>query len=228
MATTATPAFPEDIERAISEVLLEDTREMCSTMSLVALRFHTWTKPVRFRTVVVHRHENWMKRVENLFFPNAHYIRVLAVNLPLSGGVLSAEEFSCMRTLLEASQGVRHLAIVWHLWTPFARLCGSRPLESLYFIWDRSWKHRNPVLPPSLEYLQYPSALADLTIYAPADLYNPTPFTKSSSRPPHTARISHTWRTLRTVHPFPLLVLCARIPASRPSCSFSSTFERNS
>jgi hypothetical protein len=34
--------FPEDIERTITGVLLNDARDMCGTMSLVASRFHAW------------------------------------------------------------------------------------------------------------------------------------------------------------------------------------------
>jgi len=36
------PAFPEDIERAINQALLDDARDMCGTMSLVACRFYAW------------------------------------------------------------------------------------------------------------------------------------------------------------------------------------------
>jgi hypothetical protein len=34
--------IPEDIERTITDVLLNDARDMCCTMSLVASRFHAW------------------------------------------------------------------------------------------------------------------------------------------------------------------------------------------
>jgi hypothetical protein len=42
LAPIQEPTFPEDIERTIIDVLLNDARDMCGTMSLVASRFHAW------------------------------------------------------------------------------------------------------------------------------------------------------------------------------------------
>ncbi|KAJ7670230.1 hypothetical protein B0H17DRAFT_1086127 [Mycena rosella] len=164
------PRFPEDIERAINDALLHDARDMCGTMSLVASRFYAWTKPITFRTVVVRRHDDWTKRISNLLLPNAGFIRALAIDLPSPR--LSDDELSHIRQLLEASQRVRHLAVGWNVWARFYPECGSLQLESLYLIWDRA----HPASPPSLKHLQHPAELKDLTIYAPPDPRNPTPF----------------------------------------------------
>jgi hypothetical protein len=42
MVIATTAIFPDDIERAIHEALLNDTKDMCYTMSLVASRFYAW------------------------------------------------------------------------------------------------------------------------------------------------------------------------------------------
>ncbi|KAJ6562765.1 hypothetical protein DFH09DRAFT_489463 [Mycena vulgaris] len=158
--------FPEDIERAITDVLLDDARDMRGTMSLVASRFHVWTKPITFRTAVVRQHKDWTKRISDLLLPNASFIRVLAINLPGTGGKLSEEELSHIQRLLEASDGVNHLAVGWYIWAHFRRECGSLQLRSLYLIWDRAYG----ILPPSLDNLEHPTQLKDLTVYAPHDL----------------------------------------------------------
>ncbi|KAJ6597031.1 hypothetical protein DFH09DRAFT_109596 [Mycena vulgaris] len=172
VAASPKPTFPEDIEQAINDVLLKDARDMCGTMSLVASRFHAWTKPITFRSVVVHRHNNWTTRISDLLLPNASFIRVLAIDLPFTRGQLSDEELSHIRRLLEASGRVRHLAVTWNIWAHFHLECGFLQLESLYLIWDKF----HPISPPSLKHLQHPSTLKDLTVYAPPDLHNPTPF----------------------------------------------------
>ncbi|KAJ7821759.1 hypothetical protein B0H14DRAFT_2830323 [Mycena olivaceomarginata] len=161
------PAFPEDIERAINQVLLDDAPEMCATMSLVASRFYAWTKPITFRTVIVRRHSDWTKRINDILLPNASFIRCLAIP-----GQLSGAELSHVRQLLDSARQVLHLAVTWSLWAQLPRECGALSLESLYLIWD-SESH---ILFPSLKLLQRPSALRDLTISAPADLHDLTSF----------------------------------------------------
>ncbi|KAJ7208015.1 hypothetical protein GGX14DRAFT_567314 [Mycena pura] len=170
---TPKPAFSEDVERAINNVLLnDDARDMRGTMSLVASRFHAWTKPITFHTVVVRQHNDWTGRINDLLLPNASFIRVLALNLPSIGGPLSDDELSHIRLLLEASTQTRHLAVSWNVWARLHLECGSLPLESLYLIWDKF----HPTSPPSLKHLQHLAKLTDLTIYAPPDPRNPTPF----------------------------------------------------
>lgn len=130
------------------------------------------TKPTTFRTVIVRRNDNWTKRISELLLPNASFIRTLAIDLPLTRGHLSDEELSHLRRLLEASERVTHLAVVWNIWAHFPRECGALKLESLYLIWDRA----HQISPPSLKNLQHPAALKQLTVYAPPDLRNATPF----------------------------------------------------
>ncbi|KAJ7108181.1 hypothetical protein C8R44DRAFT_884944 [Mycena epipterygia] len=140
-------------------------------MSLVASRFHAWTKAIRFHTVVVRRHDNYdlTQRINDLLLPNTHFIRVLALDLR---GPLSDAELSHIRRLLDASKYVKHLAVGWNIWAHFALDCGALYLESIYLMWEGAYD----VLPPSLQHLQHPAALRDLTVYAPPDLHNPTPF----------------------------------------------------
>ncbi|KAJ6563671.1 hypothetical protein DFH09DRAFT_1158681 [Mycena vulgaris] len=166
------PIFPEDIERAINDALLNDARDMCGTMALVAPRFYAWTKPIAFRTVVVRRHKNWTQRINDLLLPNASFIRVLVLDLPFAGVQLSDEELLHIQHLLEASAQVKHLAVSWTIWAHFPLQCGSFELESLYLIWDRN----TPTTRPSLKNLQHPDTLIDLTVYAPADPSTITPF----------------------------------------------------
>ncbi|KAJ7480901.1 hypothetical protein FB451DRAFT_1238714 [Mycena latifolia] len=163
-----TPTFPEDIERAINEEVLNNYRDMCGTVSLVASRFREWTKPVTFHTVVLRPHNNWMERIRDVFLPNASFIRCLAITVRQIQGPLSDEELTYVRRLLEASNHVKHFAVVWSIWAHHHRECGALQLESLYLIWDK--KHHIP--PPSLKNLQHPSTLNDLTVDAPADLNN--------------------------------------------------------
>ncbi|KAF9041978.1 hypothetical protein BDZ89DRAFT_1060024, partial [Hymenopellis radicata] len=166
--------FPEDIERAINDALLKDldARDMRATMSLVAFRFHEWTKRIVFSTVVIRRRNNWTQRISELLVPNASSIRILALNLRSIEGTLSDYELSHIRRLLEAAEGVRHLAVRWNLWARLSREFGSLQLKSLYLIWDGT----HPARAPSLKDLQHPALLTDLTIYAPPDPENPTPF----------------------------------------------------
>ncbi|KAJ6553150.1 hypothetical protein B0H19DRAFT_1263554 [Mycena capillaripes] len=125
-------ALPEDIERAITEMLLSETRDMCGTVSLVASRFNTWSKPFKFRTVIVRQRKSWMKRISRVLLPNAHFIRVLAVDLPSERGQLPEKESFHIQRLLDASTHVSHLAVVWHIWAHLPRECGALQLESLY------------------------------------------------------------------------------------------------
>ncbi|KAJ7810888.1 hypothetical protein B0H14DRAFT_3151018 [Mycena olivaceomarginata] len=166
------PAFPEDIERAINDALLNDARDMCGTMSLVASRFYAWTKPFTFRTVIVRRHKNWTKRISDLLLQKASFIRILAIDLPHAQARVSDQELSHIRAFLEASDGVRSLAVSWTILAHLHRACGSLPLERLYLIWDRT----HPTSLPSLKHMQHPTALKDLTVYAPPDLRDATPF----------------------------------------------------
>ncbi|KAF7348770.1 hypothetical protein MVEN_01396500 [Mycena venus] len=169
------PRFPEDIERVIHSVLLDDPTNlnMCGTMSLVASRFYTWTKSFTFRTAVVRRSNDWIARIRDLLLPNARFIRILAINLSFHQGYArcppSDEEAAYIRQLLEASDGVRHLAVSWNIWAQFPHECGSLQIESLYLLWEGIFD----VPPPSLDQLQHPAKLTDLTVYAPPDRFNP-------------------------------------------------------
>ncbi|KAJ7261435.1 hypothetical protein C8J57DRAFT_1634386 [Mycena rebaudengoi] len=145
-------------------------------MSLVALRFYTWTKPVRFRIAVVRRNENWMHRVSGCLLPNATFIQLLVLDMPFRVGWnrsnIPEEELVLIGGLLEASNRVRHLAVTWNIWETLERECCSLRLESLYLVWDGAFN----IDVPSLCLLQHPSTLEDLTVYAPAELDDPTPF----------------------------------------------------
>ncbi|KAJ7734490.1 hypothetical protein DFH07DRAFT_844815 [Mycena maculata] len=166
VAATIEPTFPEDIERTINEMVLNDMRDMCGTMSLVASRFHAWTKPIMFHTVIVRRQKNWLQGISQSLLPNASLIRILVLDLPFTerrGRRLSFKEASHIRRVLVASDQVRHLAVTWNIWAQFERKCGALQLESLYLIWDRVVDSEDP----SLDRLQHPSALKDLTVYAP-------------------------------------------------------------
>ncbi|KAJ7656799.1 hypothetical protein DFH06DRAFT_1473420, partial [Mycena polygramma] len=78
----SSPKFPEDLERTITEVLLNDAADMCGTMSLLASRFHAWAIPFAFHTVVIHQRDDWMQRISECFLPNANTIHVLVLHLP--------------------------------------------------------------------------------------------------------------------------------------------------
>ncbi|KAJ7725225.1 hypothetical protein DFH07DRAFT_783058 [Mycena maculata] len=166
VATTTEPTFPEDIERTINEVVLNDTRDMCGTMSLVASRFHAWTKPIMFHTVIVRPRKNSLQRISESLLPNTNLIRILVLDLDPG---LSAEESSYIRRLLECSHQVRHLAVTWNIWVEFERECGALQLQSLYLFWDGDTDSPRPFL----RHLQYPSALKDFTVYAPDRLGRP-------------------------------------------------------
>ncbi|KAJ7268334.1 hypothetical protein C8J57DRAFT_1612279, partial [Mycena rebaudengoi] len=160
---TLEPAFPEDIERIITDALLDDTRDMCGTMSLVASRFNIWARVFMVHTVVVRRRKNWKLRIREVALPNARCIRILVLNLPHIVGRVRRQlpdvELSLIRELLKASADVRHLS-------------------SLYLIWDGVWH----IAPPSLRHLQHPEALLDLTVAAPPELNNQTPFNRFGQR----------------------------------------------
>ncbi|KAF7338743.1 hypothetical protein MSAN_02196700 [Mycena sanguinolenta] len=166
---TSNPIFPEDIERTIIEVLLADARDMRCTIASLSSRFYAWTKPIIFRTIVVRRHNDWTKRISDLLLPNAGLIHTLAIDLK---GQLSNDELSHVHALLTAADQIRHLAVGWPIWIQLSRECGALRLESLYLMWDRT--HKVPA--PSLTHLQHPAALKDLTVYAPPNIQNPTPF----------------------------------------------------
>ncbi|KAJ7631689.1 hypothetical protein DFH06DRAFT_1140484 [Mycena polygramma] len=139
-------------------------------MSLVASRFYTWlarTKPIIFHTVLVRSHPNWTERIQHNLLSNGSFIRILVLDLSFRQGVFriqpSAAELSCIQQLLEASRLVSHLAVTWNIWALLPKECGALHLESLYLIWDRAL----PTSAPSLEHLEQPSNLTDLTVYAP-------------------------------------------------------------
>ncbi|KAJ6458582.1 hypothetical protein C8R47DRAFT_148693 [Mycena vitilis] len=172
------PTFPEDIERIITETLLDDAEYMCATMSLVAVRFHAWTKPRKFRTVNLRRHDNLVERICDHLLPNARFIHVLAVDLLLKEGELSAAEVSHIQQLLRTALNVNYLAIGWRLWARLEQECGALRLQSIYLMWDGVWSHpRPPVLAtPSLQLLKHPTELRDLTIHVPAHVDDPVAF----------------------------------------------------
>ncbi|KAF8188501.1 hypothetical protein K438DRAFT_1764257 [Mycena galopus ATCC 62051] len=160
LAAGPDPAFPEDIERAINELLLSDTKDMCGAMSLVASRFYSWTKPVTFRTVIVRRANNWMQRTSDCLFPNASFIRILVLDMPFK------------QNGRRACEGVRHLAVTWNIWAHLERECGALRLEGLYLVWDGVASSSPQIIPPALDQLRHPGALEDLTLCAPPDLYS--------------------------------------------------------
>ncbi|KAJ6564136.1 hypothetical protein B0H19DRAFT_1258627 [Mycena capillaripes] len=87
-------------------------------MSLVASRFHAWTKPFTFHTVIVRRHDKWVQTTTDCVLPNASFIRMLVLDLPFTQDEVrlqsSAEELSIIRRLLEACGRVSHLAVTWN------------------------------------------------------------------------------------------------------------------
>ncbi|KAJ7075290.1 hypothetical protein B0H15DRAFT_867287 [Mycena belliarum] len=180
----AQPAFPEDIERIINDMLLSDAREMSGTMSLVAPRFHAWTRPATYRTIVIRRCDDWIHCVKEFLLPNAGLIRCLAIPLTLSD-----EEHDPIRALLNATHGVEHLAVSWTLWTQLPKECGALRLASLYLSWDLA-----AAAAPTLAHLQHPTLLTDLAIYAPPVLNNLTPFHPATLYVPdlaHCTRLSY-------------------------------------
>ncbi|KAJ7100966.1 hypothetical protein B0H15DRAFT_927522 [Mycena belliarum] len=176
LAPASEPVFPADIERFINEILVDGWPEMCGTMSLVAARFQSWTKPFRFRTVIVRRSNNWTQRINSWLLPNADFIRTLVLDLPLKQAGYRSEvpaaELAILRALLEAAGGVRHLAVTWSIWDHLQLECGALQLRSLYLVWDEVYN----ISAPSLECLQHPDALVDLTFYAPEGLRFPDPW----------------------------------------------------
>ncbi|KAJ7663323.1 hypothetical protein DFH06DRAFT_1324795 [Mycena polygramma] len=159
MTETTDPRLPQDIERVITEVVLNDHSDMAGTMSLVAARFRTWAKSEALRTVVIRQREHWIQRISDLFLPNAHLIQILVIDLP---STLFEEELLHIQRLLQGAEKVKHLAVGWHIWEHFVE-CGFLQLESLCLMWDET----RQMVAPSLGHLQHPSALRDLTIYAP-------------------------------------------------------------
>ncbi|KAJ7652347.1 hypothetical protein DFH06DRAFT_1299589 [Mycena polygramma] len=183
MSHSPEPWFPEVIEQIITEMLLDKEKDMAGTMSRVALRFYIWwvkyylrcsalivelfrSKPKSLHTVVVHHRQDWTKRVSEFFIPNAGFIQILGLDLPSTRGRLTNDELLLIQRLLQASEGVTHLAVSWHIWEHFASECGSMHLQSLYLIWDGAYN----IPPPSSEHLEHRSTLRDITIYAPPQL----------------------------------------------------------
>ncbi|KAJ6471626.1 hypothetical protein C8R47DRAFT_1200151 [Mycena vitilis] len=167
------PSLPKDLERALTEVVLSECREMCGTMSLVAYRFYAWTQAFKFGVVVVRPHDDWMQRVRDCFLPNANFIRTLVLDLPRTNDTdrcrLSDQESSLLQKLLSACGRLRHLAVTWNIWAELQHECCALQLQSLYLIWDSA----SNVDAPSLDALQYPAALKDLTFSAPGELRDP-------------------------------------------------------
>ncbi|KAJ7608716.1 hypothetical protein FB45DRAFT_1128459 [Roridomyces roridus] len=165
MASNSEPIFPEDVERLIHEAVMNNSREMRGTMALVASKFHAWTKPFLYHTVVILSKDNWPQRVHEFLIPNASFIRTLALSAPLAE---FQDEISHIHALVEAALGVRSLAVPWRIWARLHREFGFLQLKNIYLIWDY-----NATSVPTLNSLRHPSALKQLTIYAPADLRNP-------------------------------------------------------
>ncbi|KAJ7178283.1 hypothetical protein C8R46DRAFT_1188296 [Mycena filopes] len=177
----AGPIFPDDIERAINQDVLDGNPDMWATMSAVASRFHTWTKPTTFSTVIISKRSDLTERIESYLLPNARFIRVLVIDTFFADfGELEARtqvlpaELKSMSDLLDASIRVRHLCVTWNIWTELRPKFGALRLESLYLRWDGALGREIDV--PSLGDLQYPDMLKDLTVLAPVDLENPMPF----------------------------------------------------
>ncbi|KAJ7100972.1 hypothetical protein B0H15DRAFT_1018235 [Mycena belliarum] len=170
LAPASEPVFPADIERSLNEIVVDGFPEMCGTMSLVAARFHGWTKPFKFRTVTVRRSSNWTQRIKSQLLPNAAFIRTLVLDLPFTHdglrGEVPAEELAILRALLETAGGVKHLALTWNIWAHLQSECGALEIRSLYLIWNGVYR----ISAPSLASLQHPDALVDLTFYAPKSL----------------------------------------------------------
>ncbi|KAJ7165837.1 hypothetical protein C8R46DRAFT_290957 [Mycena filopes] len=174
--TTADPIFPEDLERKICEVLVEDTRDMCGPISLVASRFHAWMKDIKLWTVVVRESDDWAQRINDCILPNAGLIRVLVLDLSFHKDddrrcVYSGEELSSIRRLLGTSRRLRHLAVTWNIWACLEQECAALRLQSLYLIWDGAgFDGTTRIEAPTLEKLQHPAALEYLTMFAPLSL----------------------------------------------------------
>ncbi|KAJ7074931.1 RNA dependent RNA polymerase-domain-containing protein [Mycena belliarum] len=81
-------------------------------------------------------------------------------------GEVPAEEAAILRALLEAARGVKHLTVTCNIWAHFQSECGALELRSLYLIRNRVYK----ISRPTLNFLQHPDALVDLTFYAPKGL----------------------------------------------------------
>ncbi|KAJ7240997.1 hypothetical protein C8J57DRAFT_1527334 [Mycena rebaudengoi] len=151
-------------------------------MSLVASRFNIWARAFMVHTVVVRRRKNWKLRIREVALPNARCIRILVLNLPHIVGRVRRQlpdvELSLIRELLKASTDVRHLSVSWNVLAVLDLECGALQLQSLYLIWDGVWH----IAPPSLRHLQHPEALLDLTVAAPPELNNQTPFNRFGQR----------------------------------------------
>ncbi|KAJ7617300.1 hypothetical protein FB45DRAFT_933847 [Roridomyces roridus] len=165
-----TPMFPEDIERLIHQTLLHDSQEMRGVMALVAARFHLWTKPFIYRTVVIRRRDDdvdWMQRTVDFLLPNAGLIRTLALDLPFSGrqGPSFEEELTHIRKLLRSASRIVSLAATWNMWSRLSIEIGSLELQNIYLFWAGSSKYG--LAAPSLSHLRHPQKLLALTIADP-------------------------------------------------------------
>ncbi|KAH8824629.1 hypothetical protein DL96DRAFT_1818313 [Flagelloscypha sp. PMI_526] len=172
MAASPNSILPEDIEEEINAILLHNVPSMSGTMSLVASRFHTWSKPVQFHTIVIRRQKGWTSRVQELVH-FAPFIRVLAFNLFNVHGDLNEEDIDAVRLLISAcTETVKHLALTWMIWSGCQSEINRLHLKSLYIFWD--WASGPQI--PSLVNLQYPEELKDLTMFSPAYVDNFTAF----------------------------------------------------
>ncbi|KAH8822386.1 hypothetical protein DL96DRAFT_1714709 [Flagelloscypha sp. PMI_526] len=172
MASSFNTIFPNDLEREINAILLHDAPSMSGTMSLVARRFHTWTKPIQFHTMVIQRRGAWTNRVQELvrFAP---FIRVLAFNFFKAQGKLNEEEVKAIRLLILAcTETVKHLASTWTVWFHCQNEIGRIHLESLFLYWDWGCGPKFP----SLDNLQHPEVLKDLIMFSPGFVENPRAF----------------------------------------------------
>jgi hypothetical protein len=192
-AANPQPTLPEDLERAINEEVLIDTRDMCSTMSLVASRFHIWCVRITVSLRSLYNTAYGQDKTDSISTPSslagrltgcsesaAAYCRTRASFaywslICLSGKVMSgvgSQQKSCQSfgNSSKLPEGGIHLAVTWNIWAYLERQCGALRLEALYLMWDGALGIR----PPSLYYLQQPAAVEDLTVFAPVDLRHPS------------------------------------------------------
>jgi hypothetical protein len=100
-------------------------------------------------------------------------------------GQLSSEELSLIQQFLEGARQVRHLAVTWNIWAQFQHKCGALQLESLYLLWDGAFNilPRVDIQKPTIDHLQHPDILENLTVSGPTNLDGPTPWAPWGSRP---------------------------------------------
>jgi hypothetical protein len=85
---------------------------------------------------------------------------------------------SLVQQFLESARQVRHLAVTWNIWAKLQYECGALQLESLYLIWDGAFNifPRFDIREPTLDHLQHPAILENLTVSGPTNLDDPTPW----------------------------------------------------